>query len=91
MRDYLNPERDEIYHLATDPGETTNLINRADPATRRVVEDLEAKMRQRMREIGDPVFTLAERGREDAGELIGRRTPSRPDLGTNRGHSIRSS
>jgi uncharacterized sulfatase len=53
IRDFLNPERDELYNLRHDPGETTNLI--ADAAHAEIVKDLHAKIIARMREVGDPL------------------------------------
>ena len=52
VRDFLNPERDELFHLKTDPEETTNVI--ADTANKPVVDQLHAKLLKRMEEIHDP-------------------------------------
>ena len=52
VRDFLNPERDELYNLRRDPGETRNLVQTADAA---VVEQLHRKILERMRSLGDPV------------------------------------
>ncbi len=51
VRDFLNPERDELYQLASDPDETTNLIHhpRAQPA----LERLGRRLAVRMRRVGD--------------------------------------
>jgi len=59
VRDFRNPERDELFHLISDPGETTNLIGSEDPQTRAVLERLHGKLMARMDEINDPV--LAEK------------------------------
>ncbi len=56
VRDFLNPERDELYDLGSDPEETTNLIRH--PRSRQVVARLGEKLAERMREAGD---RLAER------------------------------
>jgi uncharacterized sulfatase len=53
VRDFLNPERDELFHLKTDPGETTNVIG--DAAHQGIVQNLHAKILSNMREIGDSV------------------------------------
>ena len=63
IRDFNNPGKDELYHLAKDPGETTNLIDSADPEVRRVKRSLKAKLLAKMQELNDPVLkTRAERG-----------------------------
>ena len=51
VRDFLNPERDELYDLRADPGETTNLIRH--PQARSVRERLAAKLEVRMNAVGD--------------------------------------
>ena len=53
VRDFLNPERDELFHLKTDPGETTNVIG--DAAHHEIVQNLHAKILSNMREIDDSV------------------------------------
>ena len=56
VRDFLNPERDELYDLAADPEETTNMIRH--PNARSVLDRLDARLIARMRSVGD---RLAER------------------------------
>ena len=56
VRDFLNPERDELYDLGADPEETTNLIRL--PKARATVEKLSALLTRKMRSVGD---RLAER------------------------------
>ena len=51
VRDFLNPERDELYDLAADPEETTNLI--FHPGARAAKERLGGRLAARMRETGD--------------------------------------
>ena len=51
VRDFLNPERDELYDLAADPEETTNLI--FHPGARAAKERLSGRLAARMRETGD--------------------------------------
>ena len=38
VRDFLNPERDELYNLESDPAETTNLIHEDSPEIKQVIE-----------------------------------------------------
>ena len=56
VRDFLNPERDELYDLGADPEETTNLIRL--PKARSAVAKLSALLTRKMRSVGD---RLAER------------------------------
>lgn len=64
VRDYLNPGRDELYDLRNDPAESKNRItDTADPAVRQAIESLEAKLRAKMREVGDPVLAKIENPR----------------------------
>lgn len=60
VRDFLDPSRDELYHLAIDPAETTNLIRSADPEARRAETRLHAAILAGMREIGDPLLKAGE-------------------------------
>lgn len=57
VRDFLNPHRDELYNLKDDPGETTNLIRREDPATQKIIAQLHQKIIARMKQINDPALT----------------------------------
>jgi arylsulfatase A-like enzyme len=59
IRDFLDPSRDELYNLKSDPAETKNLIGAGTPETKRVIGELHAKIVARMQEIGDPVVRLA--------------------------------
>jgi uncharacterized sulfatase len=61
VRDFKNPGRDELYHLAADPGELENLITSKDPAAEAARSRLEAAILERMREIGDPLAQPANR------------------------------
>ena len=51
VRDFLNPERDELYDLVSDPAETTNLISH--PKARAAKEKLGRRLAARMRATGD--------------------------------------
>ncbi|QDU81654.1 Choline-sulfatase [Polystyrenella longa] len=56
IRDFLNPERDELYYIAEDPQETKNLIASTDPEVVAIKEDLHQQILERMKTIGDPVL-----------------------------------
>ncbi len=58
IRDFLNPERDELYHLSEDPAETTNLIGTEDPDVQAVVALLHERLLERMQANGDFVLEL---------------------------------
>ncbi|HID21056.1 MAG TPA: DUF4976 domain-containing protein [Planctomycetaceae bacterium] len=74
VRHFLRPKRDELYHLPTDPGETTNLIHDPSPEVRCVVKTLHARIIRQMRELNDPVIELLEQ--EDPDSLRPLRTGS---------------
>ncbi len=54
IRDFRNVGQDELYHLATDPGENENLIGSADPTVQEQLRALEKSMRESMKAVGDP-------------------------------------
>ena len=56
VRDFLNPERHELYNLKRDPAETTNLINEDTPEVKTVIARLHEKILAHMREVNDPVL-----------------------------------
>ncbi|MBM3746759.1 MAG: DUF4976 domain-containing protein [Acidobacteria bacterium] len=56
VRDFRHRDRDELYHLSRDPSETTNLIDSGDAAPQEARRRLESRLREKMREIGDPVL-----------------------------------
>jgi len=59
VRDLLNPDRDELFDLRNDPGESTNLIG-SDQADIVAVRDrLQVKLLARMRQNGDPALKTA--------------------------------
>jgi len=60
VRDFLNPERDELYDLRADPQELRNLIGAEDYRLAQVVERLDVKIRTHMRETGDPLLKALE-------------------------------
>ncbi|MCF7668633.1 MAG: sulfatase-like hydrolase/transferase [Verrucomicrobia bacterium] len=56
VRDFINPERDELYNLASDPNETSNLINRNSTEIKEVIATLHDKIIEKMEETGDPML-----------------------------------
>ena len=54
IRDFRNEGKDELYHLADDPNEHTNLTNAPEHAAMR--EKLEKKLLARMKDLHDPVL-----------------------------------
>ena len=60
IRDFRNPGKDELYHLAKDPAETRNLVDATDPDVKLMKESLQVQLLERMREIGQeaPVSPL---------------------------------
>jgi uncharacterized sulfatase len=54
-RDFLNTDRDELYDLKNDPGETTNLAGSDRPEVKAAFARLSKFIRQRMSELGDPL------------------------------------
>lgn len=63
IRDFLDPSRDELYHLADDPHEATNLIQSDKPEVKRIIAKLHETIISHMQEIGDPVLKSVETGR----------------------------
>jgi uncharacterized sulfatase len=60
VRDFLNPERSELYKLRDDPAERRNLIHKSIPEIDRVIKELDAQIRQQMELIGDPLLEEIE-------------------------------
>ena len=58
VRDFLNPERDELFHLTSDPGELKNLIDATKHAS--VVDRLHAEIVKHMQEIDDPALSFVK-------------------------------
>jgi uncharacterized sulfatase len=54
VRDFLNPERDELFDLKNDPAESRNVIAAKKNAT--MVKELHGMIVARMREVEDPVL-----------------------------------
>lgn len=53
MRDFANPGRAELYHLARDPDEKTNLIDSDRPDAQAARTDLDQRIAARMQALGD--------------------------------------
>lgn len=62
IRDFLNPARDELYHLTQDPAETTNLIESEDPNVIEIREQLHQNILSQMKSIDDKVLLQVEQG-----------------------------
>ncbi|MCR9229684.1 MAG: sulfatase-like hydrolase/transferase [bacterium] len=62
IRDFLNPERDELYHLTTDPQEATNLIQSQDPKVQKIRDELHQKILSNMKSIDDSVLQQVRQG-----------------------------
>ena len=56
VRDFLNPERDELYDLKNDPDESENLIDSDRAEVRSAIERLHGKIVRQMERIDDPVL-----------------------------------
>ncbi len=60
VRDFEEVDRDELYHLADDPHELHNLIGSDDPQVKAVIERLNVRLLERMKQIDDPLYKLAQ-------------------------------
>jgi choline-sulfatase len=60
VRDFLNPGRDELFHLSVDPGEHTNMIDSNEALALEAKASLQNLMTAKMKELNDPL--LAEAG-----------------------------
>ncbi len=56
VRDFLDPTRDELYHISLDPEENINLINDASEEIKGIVADLNGHLLSNMAEVGDPLL-----------------------------------
>lgn len=54
-RDFLNMNRDELYDLKNDPGETTNLAGSDRADAKAAFDDLSRRIREKMAEFHDPL------------------------------------
>jgi len=60
IRDFKNPNRDELYDLVDDPAEQQNLIRSDRADVKKVIAELDGKIRQQMKAINDPVLKMIE-------------------------------
>lgn len=60
VRDFNNPDRDELYHLAVDPREKQNLIKQTSDEVRREVVALDQKILAKLSELEDPILAKAK-------------------------------
>lgn len=59
VRDFLRDGVDQLYHLASDPGEKKNLIGSPDPVVQAKRRDLDTRLLEVLRRIEDPVAKAA--------------------------------
>lgn len=64
VRDFLDPKRDELYHIALDPEENINLINHPGDEIKEVIELLHQKILEQMKCINDPLLDEVQVNRE---------------------------
>tara|TARA_R110001592_G_scaffold344405_1_gene635596 strand:+ start:17132 stop:18379 length:1248 start_codon:yes stop_codon:yes gene_type:complete len=64
VRDFIDPKRDELYHIALDPEENINLINDSSNEVREVIDSLHKKILSKMEEINDPLLGELQVNRE---------------------------
>ncbi len=56
IRDFRDHDRDELYSLTDDPEETNNLVNSDDARVKKIILDLDKKLRSKMQALNDPVL-----------------------------------
>jgi uncharacterized sulfatase len=60
VRDFMNPDRDELFDLVNDPMETTNLLSGSKGiATESIFQDFSRRIYQQMETIGDIVVNAS--------------------------------
>lgn len=70
VRDFLNPERDELYHIALDPQENINLIHCQDPEARAIIPQLQQGMEKYMELVSDPLLKMERVEKELYREML---------------------
>lgn len=60
VKDFLNPQRNELYDLKNDPEEHNNLFASKGSKIQSIIKDLDVKLKERMREINDPLLKATE-------------------------------
>lgn len=56
VRDFKNPERDELYHIAKDPEENINLIYDSRQSIKNKIDELDSKIKETMNQIDDTLL-----------------------------------
>lgn len=56
VKDFKDPTRDELYHLAKDPEERFNLISQNSPEIKAIIHRLTKNIFKKMEENGDPLL-----------------------------------
>lgn len=56
VRDFMDPGRDELYHIALDPEENINLIHDNREEVKEIVAVLHQRILDKMKEINDPLL-----------------------------------
>lgn len=56
VKDFLDPQRDELYNLEKDPGERHNLMGKADPEIKKITAELSNKILLNMKKTGDELY-----------------------------------
>jgi len=56
IRDFNNPERDELYNISKDPEENINLIHDSRAEIKDVISTLSQKIMDHMTETNDPLL-----------------------------------
>lgn len=62
IRDFLNPSRDELYHLTQDPAETKNLIDSRDSKVIKIREKLHQNILSHMKANNDKILLQIKQG-----------------------------
>ncbi|HAY78670.1 MAG TPA: N-acetylgalactosamine 6-sulfate sulfatase [Planctomycetaceae bacterium] len=65
IRDFLSPERDELYNLQEDPAESNNLIRAATPEIKSVLARLQKKLVAQMQANEDAVLQMPSASPQD--------------------------
>lgn len=56
VRDFLNPERHELYDLRNDPAESTNRIQDSSPEAQQAIRQLDKRILSQMRAVNDSLL-----------------------------------
>ncbi len=58
--DFLNPERNELYHIAYDPQENINLFNDPREEIQKIIRELKTAILLQMKKVNDPLLEEVE-------------------------------